>query len=274
MIDLGQLFDFNRVLQGTFGAKCPRPFAELADKAGLHGSGVSTVMDFERLWAHFMDDLLPIVGPGAAAIFSGDWSSMSQDKLTNMLQVWKVWTRYRDDLERAAGQLNPLAKGGPGIAPQVSQAAQAQLTGYNAFRKTIAVTEDREKKGAFARFKGWLGGKTTDLKQSLQGFNLDEWAETGWGQAATGVAGAAFVAMMSSTGDVEGYRAERQLPERERFRRWAEVESRYPGATRLERPAPSSTTKLGYGTVIGHVPDGRAVLETAVSLWVVDPNDL
>ena len=50
--------------------------------------------------------------------------------------------------------------------------------------------------------------------------------------------------------------------------------ARYPGTERLEHTASKSVTKLGYGTVIGHVPDGRVVLETTVSLWVVDPNDL
>ena len=277
MTDLNELFDFGSILQGAFGAQhdqCPRPFEKMAQQAGLSSNGVEAVTGFERLWAQFIDDVLPVVGPGAAAMLSGDWSKLNKDSLTDMLQVWKVWTRHRDSLEEAVKRLNPFAKGGRGIDSRVSQAAQTQINGFNAFRKAISVTEEREKKGAFARFKDWLTGKTTDLKQNMQSFNFDEWAETGWGQAATGVAGAAFVALMSSSGDVDGYRAERELPERERFNKWAEIEAKYPGATQLDQPASKSTTRLGYGTVIGSVPDGRVVFQSAVSLWVVDPNDL
>ena len=57
-------------------------------------------------------------------------------------------------------------------------------------------------------------------------------------------------------------------------RQWAEIEAQYPEVTRLEQPRERSVTKLGYGAVIGNVPDGRVVLQTAVSLWVVDPSDL
>jgi hypothetical protein len=276
-MDLSDLFDLSSVLQGAFGrkhAKCPRPFAELVDKTGLMGKGVDQVKSFERLWAHFLDDLVPVVGPGAQAVVSGDWSNLTKADLTDMLGVWKVWSRYRDDLRIAAQRLNPLAKGGRGIDPRVANAAQAQLKGFGAFQSAISVTEEREKKGAFGRFKDWLTGKTTNLKQSIANFDLDEWAETGWGQAATGLAGAGVVAAMSYTGDVEGYQAQRELPERERFQKWVDVETRYEGATKLQNPAAKSVTKLGYGTVIGHVPDGRVVLQTAVSLWVVDPNEL
>jgi hypothetical protein len=83
-----------------------------------------------------------------------------------------------------------------------------------------------------------------------------------------------MVAAVSYTGDVQGYQAQRELPPRERFRKWQDVEARYPDASRLNSPASKSVTKLGYGTVIGHVPDGRVVLQTAVSLWVVDQNEL
>ena len=83
-----------------------------------------------------------------------------------------------------------------------------------------------------------------------------------------------MVAATSYKGDVDGYRTKHALPERERFARWAEIERAYPGATRLEHVADKATTKLGYGTVIGHVPDGRVVFQSAVSLWIVDPNDL
>jgi hypothetical protein len=83
-----------------------------------------------------------------------------------------------------------------------------------------------------------------------------------------------MVAAISHTGDVEGYQAERGLPERERFRRWSEIEAKYPGATQLDNLAKKGVSKLGYGTVIGQVPDGRAVYQTSVSLWVVSPSDL
>lgn len=277
MLDLSELFDMEGVLQGAFGkkhARCPRPVQELVQGAGLSGRGVEHVLDFERLWSGFIDDLLPVIGPGAAAVVSGDWSGLTKDNLGDMLQVWKVWTRYRDDIDVAARQLNPFAKGGRGVDPRISRAAQSQLQGYNAFRKAIAATEDREKKGAFGRFKDWLTGKTSSLKQSLANFDLDEWAETGWGQAAAGVAAAGMVAAMSYTGDVDGYMAERELPPRERFRRWSEVAAKYPGAKELAQPAAKSASKLGYGATIGHVPDGRVVYQTAVSLWVVDPNEL
>jgi hypothetical protein len=276
-MDFGDLFDFNSVLQGAFGrkhGKCPRPFEALVDKTGLRGKGVDDVMRFERLWVHFLDDLIPIVGSGAQAIVSGDWGNLTKADLTDMLGVWKVWSRYREDLRTAAQRLNPLARGGRGVDPRVASAAQAQLRGFNAFQSAISVTEEREKKGAFRRFRDWLTGKTTDLKQSIANFDLDEWAETGWGQAATGLAGAGMVAAMSYKGDVEGYQAERELPARERFGKWTDVEATYAGATKLDNPAPKSVTKLGYGTVIGHVPDGRVVLQTAVSLWVVDPSEL
>ncbi len=275
-MDLTKLFDLRNILQGLSGRQgsCPRPFADLARQSGLRGSGVEAVTGFERLWAQFVDEVTPIAGTGAAALMSGDWSGMSQDKLTDMLQVWKVWTRYRDRLEKAARQLNPLTKGGRGIDPRVTQAAQAQLHGFNAFRQSIAITEEREKKGAFAHFKDWLTSKTSDLKHEMQHFNLDEWAETGWGQVAVGAAAAGFVAMMNSSGDVQGYSEQRQLPPRERFGRWAEIEARYPGAAQIESPAPKSTTRLGYGTVIGRLPDGRVVFQSAVSLWVVAPDDL
>jgi hypothetical protein len=276
-MDLGDLFDIGSVLRGTFGrkrGKCPRPFEDLVDKTGLRGKGVDEVIRFERLWAHFLDDLIPIVGPGAQAVVSGDWSKLTKADLTDMLGVWKVWSRYRQDLRTAAQQLNPLAKGGRGVDPCVSRAAQAQLRGFDAFQSAISVTEERERKGAFGRFKDWLTGKTTNLKQSIADFDLDEWAETGWGQAAAGLAGAGMVAAMSYTGDVQGYQAQRELPPRERFRKWQDVEARYPDASRLDNPASKSVTKLGYGTVVGHVPDGRVVLQTAVSLWVVDPSEL
>jgi len=277
MLDLGELFDFEGVLKGAFGSKhksCPRPVQDLVRQSGLSGAGVDKVLDFERLWASFVDDLLPVVGPGAAAIVSGDWSGITRDKLGDMLQVWKVWTRYRDDIEQAARQLNPFARGGRGVDPRVAHAAQAQLDGYNAFRQAISITEEREKKGAFARFKDWLGGKASDLKQAIRDFDLDEWAETGLGQVVTGAAAAGAVAAMSYKGDVDGYMEGRELPERERFRRWSEIEARYPGAERLEDPAPKAVSRLGYGTVIGSVPDGRVVFESAVSLWVVAPDEL
>jgi hypothetical protein len=231
-------------------------------------------MRFERLYAHLIDDLIPVVGPGAQAIISGDWSNLTKADLTGMLGVWKVWTRYRQDLRAAARRLNPLAKGGRGIDPRVASAARAQIKGFEAFQSAVSVTEEREKKGAFARFRDWFAGKTTDLKQSIANFDLDEWAETGWGQAVSGLAGAGMVAAVSYKGDVAGYQAQRELPPRERFRKWQDVEAGYPGASRLESPAPKSVTKLGYGTIVGHVPDGRVVLETAVSMWVVDPNEL
>ena len=273
-MDINNLFNLKSILQGALGKKCPRPLADLASKSGLEGKGTEAVVDFERLWAQFIDDMIPAVGPGATAIMSGDWSGIDKNKLTDVLGVWKVWTQHRHDLEEAARQLNPFAKGGRGIDPQVARAAQKQLQGYNAFRSAIAPTEEREKKGMFARFKDWLTGKTTDLKQTIQDFDLDEWAESGIGQVATGAAGAGMVAAMSYRGDVEGYQEERQLPARERFRTWAGIESQYPSLTKLETLAPKSVTKLGYGTVIGHLPDGRVVLETAVSLWVVDPGEL
>jgi len=276
-MDFGDLFDFSSVLQGTFGrkhGKCPRPFEALVDKTGLRGKGVDDVMRFERLWAHFLDDLIPIVGSGAQAVVSGDWSNLTKADLTDMLGVWKVWSRYREDLRTAAQRLNPLARGGRGVDPRVASAAQAQLKGFNAFQSAISVTEEREKKGAFRRFRDWLTGKTTNLKQSIANFDLDEWAETGWGQAAAGLAGAGMVAAMSYKGDVDGYQAERELPARERFGKWTDVEAAYADATKLDSPAPKSVTKLGYGTVIGHVLDGRVVLQTAVSLWVVDPSEL
>ena len=274
VLDLGGLFDIESVLQGSFGKKCPRPFAELSRQTGLGGKGADAVLSFERTWAHFVDDLLPVIGPGAAAVISGDWSGLSKDNLGDILNVWRVWTRYRNDLEESARRLNPFAKGGRGIDPRVSRAAQAQLKGYDAFRRAIASTEEREKKGAFARFKDWLTGKKTNLRQMIQDFDMDEWAETGWGQATVGVAGAGFVALMSSHGDVGEYRQERKLPERERFRRWSEIQAQYPGASQLGGSQSKSVTKLGYGAVIGHVPDGRVVLQTAVSLWVVDPSEL
>jgi hypothetical protein len=277
MVELDELFDLESILQGTLGKKykqCPRPFDELTQNAGLRGQGVDAVLSFERLWAHFIDDLMPIVGPGARAVVSGDWSNLTKTDLADMLGVWKVWTRYRQDLGTAAQRLNPFAQGGKGIDPRVSSAAQAQLRGYSAFQSAISVTEERDRKGAFARFKDWLSGKTSDLKQSIRDFDLDEWAESGWGQAAAGLAGAGMVAAMSYQGDVQGYQAGRELPPRERFRTWQEVEAQYAGAVRLDHPAGKSVSKLGYGTVIGHVPDGRVVLETTVSLWVVDPNDL
>jgi hypothetical protein len=274
MLDLGDLFDFTKLLQGSSREKAPRPFQELVNKTGLSSRGTDAVLDFERTWAHFVDDLLPVAGKGAMAIVSGDWSGLSKENLTDVLGVWKVWTRYRDDLEVAAKKINPFAKGGRGVDPRVSQAAQEQLKGFNAFRQAVAPTEAREKKGMFARFKDWFSDKTTDLKKMVQDFDLDEWSETGLGQVATGTAAAGMVAAMSYRGDVEGYRDERELPERERFGRWAEIEARYPEVTRIERPKEKSVTKLGYGTVIGNVPDGRVVLQTAVSLWVVDPSDL
>ncbi len=83
-----------------------------------------------------------------------------------------------------------------------------------------------------------------------------------------------MVAAMSYTGDVDGYMQQQQLPERERFRKWDEVIAKYPGATRAERPANKAVSKLGYGAVIGQVPDGRVIYETAVSLWVVSPDEL
>jgi hypothetical protein len=277
MLDLSEIFDIESVLKGGFGAKhnkCPRPFEDLTHQAGLAGQGVDKVLGFERLWASFVDDLLPVIGPGASAVISGDWSGLTKDNLGDMLQVWKVWTRYRADLEHAASQINPFAKGGRGIDARVSRAAQAQLNGYNAFRKAISVTEEREKKGAFGRFKDWLSGKTTDLKHFIRDFDLDEWAETGWGQAATGLAAAGMVAAMSYTGDVDGYMDQRELPARERFRRWDEIAAKYPGAEKLDNPAAKAVSKLGHGTVIGHVPDGRVVYQTAVSLWVVAPGEL
>lgn len=277
MLDLSELFDMSNVLNGAFGskhAKCPRPLEELAKKSGLSGNGVSQVLDFERLWASFVDDLLPIVGPGAKAILSGDWSGLTKDSLGDVLSVWKVWTRYRPELEMAVQQVNPFAKGGRGIDPAVSRAAQEQIRGYNSFRQAIAPTEEREKKGLFGRFKGWLTGKTSDVKQYLHDFDFDKWAETGIGQVATGAAAAGMVAAMSYTGDVDGYMQQQQLPERERFRKWDEVIAKYPGATRAERPANKAVNKLGYGAVIGQVPDGRVVYETAVSLWVVSPDEL
>jgi len=277
MLDLSELFDFDSVLGGTFGGRrdrCPRPFEELTRETGLSGSGVTKVLGFERLWASFIDDLLPIVGPGATAIVSGDWSGLNKESLGDVLKVWKVWTRYRDDLETATRQLDPFAKGGRGIDPRVSRAAQAQLKGYNAFRRAISPTEEREKKGMFARFRGWLTDKTSDLKQSLRDFDLDEWAETGLGQVATGAAAAGMVAAVSYRGDVDGYMDQRELPERERFSKWSEIETRYPGVARLDNATKKSVTKLGYGTVIGHVPDGRVVFQAAVSLWVVAPGDL
>ena len=277
MLDLSDLFDLSSVFRGDLAKKydrCPRPFEELVGKIGLQGKGVDAVAGFERLWAHFIDDLIPIVGPGAGAVISGDWSKLSKADLTDMLGVWKVWTRYREDLKTASRRLNPFAKGGRGIDPRVARAAQAQLRGFNAFQSAVSITEEREKKGAFARFKGWLTGKTTDLRQSIANFDMDEWTETGWGQAAAGLAGASVVAAVSYKGDVQGYQAQRELPERERFIKWHEIEAQYPNAARLDNPARKSVTKLGYGTVIGHVPDGRVVLETTVSLWVVDPNDL
>jgi len=277
MLDLSELFDMSNVLNGAFGskhAKCPRPLEELAKKSGLSGNGVSQVLDFERLWASFVDDLLPIVGPGAKAILSGDWSGLTKDSLGDVLSVWKVWTRYRPELEMAVQQVNPFAKGGRGIDPAVSRAAQEQIRGYNSFRQAIAPTEEREKKGLFGRFKGWLTGKTSDVKRYLHDFDFDKWAETGIGQVATGAAAAGMVAAMSYTGDVDGYMQQQQLPERERFRKWDEVIAKYPGATRAERPANKAVNKLGYGAVIGQVPDGRVVYETAVSLWVVSPDEL
>ena len=277
MLDLSELFDMEGVLQGVFGRKhkkCPRPMQDLVRDGGLSGPGVDHVLDFERLWSGFIDDLLPVIGPGATAVISGDWSGLSKDNLGDILQVWKVWKRYRDDLETAVKKLNPLAKGGRGVDPRISRAAQSQVQGYNAFRKAISTTETREKKGAFGRFRDWLTGKATSLKQSLANFDLDEWAETGWGQAATGAAAAGMVAAMSYTGDVDGYMDEHELPERERFGRWSEVAAKYPGAEKLAKPAAKSGSKLGFGTTIGQVPDGRIVYHTAVSLWVVDPNEL
>ena len=277
MLDLDDLFDLPSILGGALGKKhvqCPRPVEALVRETGLDGLGVDKVLSFERLWAHFIDDLTPAIGPGAQAVVSGDWSGLDKSALVDMLGVWKIWTRYREDLRHAAQQLNPLAKGGAGIDPRLSRLANNQLRGFNAFQSALSVTEEREKKGAFARFKDWLTGKSTDLKQSIRDFDLDEWAEGGWGQAATGLVGAGVVAAMSYRGDVEGYQEERALPPRERFDDWEELAARYPGAERLEHAASKSVTKLGYGAVIGRVPDGRVVLETTVSLWAVDPNDL
>lgn len=277
MINLDELFDLSTVLEGFVGQKqkqCPRPFEDLAQKTGLHGRGVDAVTRFERLWAHFVDDLAPVAGPGARAIVSGDWSHLSKADLTELLGVWKVWTRYRQDLQIAAERLNPFARGGQGIDPRVSSAVQAQLKGFNAFQSTLSITEKREKQGAFARFKDWLSGKTSDLKQTMSDLDMDEWTQGGWGPAAAGLAGAGIVAAMSYKGDVQGYQAERALPPRGRFRTWHEIEAAYPGATRLDDPGKKRVTRLGYGTEIGQVPDGRVVLETAVSLWVVDPDDL
>lgn len=277
MLDLSELFDVSSVLDGAFGtkhAKCPRPLQELTKKSGLSGNGVTQILDFERLWASFVDDLVPAVGPGAKSILSGDWSGLNKDSLGDVLSAWKVWTRYRPEIEASVHQISPLAKGGRGIDPTVSRAAQEQLRGYNAFRQAIAPTEEREKKGVFSRFKGWLTGKASDVKQYLRDFNFDEWAETGIGQVAVGAAAAGMVAAMSYTGDVDGYMQQQQLPERERFRTWGEIEAKYPGVARDESPAKKAVSKLGYGTVIGQVPDGRVVYETAVSLWVVSPSEL
>ena len=277
MLDLDDLFDLPSILGGSLGKKytqCPRPVEAFVRETGLGGLDVDKVLSFERLWAHFIDDLTPAIGPGAQAVVSGDWSGLDKNALVDMLGVWRVWTRYRKDLRESAQRLNPLAKGGAGIDPRIARLANDQLRGFNAFQSALSVTEAREKKGAFARFKDWLTGKSTNLKQSMQNFDFDQWAEGGWGQAATGLAAAGVVAAMSYRGDVEGYQEERALPTRERFDEWEDLIARYPGTERLEHTASKSVTKLGYGTVIGHMPDGRVVLETTVSLWVVDPNSL
>jgi hypothetical protein len=275
MINLDELFDLHSLLEGFSGYKqCPRPFEALAQKAGLHGRAVDAVTRFERLWAHFVDDLAPVAGPGARAIVSGDWSHLSKADLTDMLGVWKVWTQYRQDLQTAAQSLNPLARGDQDLDPRVSNAVHAQLRGFNAFQTALSTTEAREKQGAFARFKDWLTGKTPDLKQTMSDLDIDEWTKGGWGQAAAGLGAVGVVAAMSYKGDVQGYQAKQALPPRERFGTWQDVKGAYPGATRQDSPGEKRVTKLGYGTEIGQVPDGRVVLETAVSLWVVDPGDL
>jgi len=271
---VSDLFDLAGFLEGSSGKKAPRPFAELVRNTGLGGRGADAVLDFERTWAHFMDDLVPVAGTRVMAIVSGDWSGLTKESLTDVLNVWKVWTRYRDDLEMAAKGVNPFASGGQDIDPRVSRMAQEQLRGFDAFRKAVAPAEAREKRGMFARFKDWFSGKTTDLKQLIQDFDLDEWTETGLGQVASGTVAAGMVAAMGSVGDVEGYRGTRELPERERFGSWREIEARYPAVTKTDMPGKKSVTKLGYGEVIGSAPDGRVVLQTAVSFWVVDPNDL
>jgi hypothetical protein len=240
----------------------------------LSSRGLDTVLDFERLWAGFIDDLLPVVGPGASAVIAGDWSELSKESVADVLQVWKVWTRYRTDLGTAAKRLVPFSKGSRNVDPRVARVAQSQLAGYNAFRQAIAPTEEREKRGLFGRFQGWLSDKTTDLKESLRDFDLDEWTDTGAGQAVTAAAGIGLVAATSYKGDVDGYMDRRELPDRERFRDWGAIEEKYPGATRLSNPAPKGVSKLGYGTVVGQVPDGRVIYQTTVSMWVVAAQEL